>query len=102
MGSIFGRGASKDALSDAVRAGNVELIKAILQKDRSQIDARDSFGSTALHAAVEKGNRRIVELLIQNGANVNAEDNNGRTPIYFAEVRQNGEMEELLRKCGAR
>ncbi len=102
MGSIFGKGASKDALCEAVRSGNMDLIRALLQKQPSLINAKDNFGSTPLHTAVEKGNIRIVELLIQNGADVNAKDNEGRTPTYFAEVRGNCELEDLLRKCGSK
>jgi len=102
MGSIFGRGKSKDKLCDAVSSGNMDLIKALLQKEPSLVNVSDNYGNTPLHTAVEKGNIRIVEFLIQNGADVNAKDNEGRTPAYFAEVRGNYELEDLLRKCGSK
>lgn len=36
----------------------------------ADINAQDSEGRTALHIAIHKGNRSIVEFLLKNGANV--------------------------------
>jgi hypothetical protein len=47
------------------------------------IDSR-SQGSTALTAAIRGGYKKITQLLIDAGANVNAADDNNATPLYFA------------------
>ncbi len=40
---------------------------------------------TALHYAVKQGERKVVELLLQAGANVSATTLSGETPIDFAD-----------------
>jgi len=48
-------------------------------------DARDSYGGTALHAAMFQDNIRIVQLLIDAGYDVNAVGpRNGYTPLHDA------------------
>ena len=39
---------------------------------------------TALHDAALEGHKEIVELLIDNGANVNAKNTIGETPLHQA------------------
>ena len=58
-------------------------------------------GRTALHLAVESGNREIVLLLLQHGANPNLRDGQGRTPLGVVVANENKEMADLLRKHGA-
>lgn len=37
-----------------------------------------------LYKAAQKGNKEIVELLLQNGARPDARDCRGRTPLHFS------------------
>jgi len=46
------------------------------------IDSR-SQGSTALIAAIRGKYKKLTQLLIDAGANVNAADDNNATPLYF-------------------
>jgi ankyrin repeat protein len=39
---------------------------------------------TALHCAVEEGDKAMVKLLLADGADVNAKDNNGNTALHLA------------------
>jgi ankyrin repeat protein len=41
-----------------------------------------------LHDAADKGNREMIELLIENGADVNAANEVGMTPLHFARNRE--------------
>jgi ankyrin repeat protein len=41
-------------------------------------------GMTPLHAAARKGLKKVVELLIHEGADVNAKDDDGDTPLDLA------------------
>jgi ankyrin repeat protein len=57
-------------------------------EQRPSIDDRDALGMTALHWAAARGNTRLVELLLERGANPNLRDNEDRTPVELA--RRNG------------
>src|SRR3954462_9648784 len=39
---------------------------------------------TPLHEAVEKGDRKLVERLLKEGADVNARTTSGETPLHYA------------------
>ena len=56
------------------------------------IFTQDNGGRTALQAACYGGNSRIVELLIENGLNVNQQDRDGWSPLYIACERRNTEI----------
>ncbi|HXH40522.1 MAG TPA: ankyrin repeat domain-containing protein [Thermoanaerobaculia bacterium] len=58
----------------AVRAGDVEQVREILEASPESAMARDSDGATALHYAAEIDHRAIVVLLLDAGAAINARD----------------------------
>jgi ankyrin repeat protein len=58
----------------AVEAGDMECVRALLLAHPELARARDSDGATALHHAAFHGNRYIVSLLCANGADLNARD----------------------------
>ncbi len=53
-------------------------------KEKSLINAKNKYGSNALMVAIGKANLKIVQLLLENGADVNAQNNYGKTPFEFA------------------
>jgi len=54
-----------------------------------------------LHWAAEKGQKEIVKLLIEKGANLNAKTKNNLTPLNLADNNFENEISELLIKNGA-
>lgn len=86
-------------LHKAVSQMQEEDVKLLLEAD-SNLNARDTFGSTPLHTAVQvrqfiyqqQKNAdkeleklfHIVKLLVENGADVNATDIRGATPLHKA------------------
>ncbi|EGD80523.1 hypothetical protein PTSG_01114 [Salpingoeca rosetta] len=77
-------------LFSAVEEGNAEKVAFLVKKHRC-VDARDAVGATALHHAVSNGKLRVVQALLQAGANVNASADNpqvsfktGATPLHYA------------------
>ncbi|KAM0550607.1 hypothetical protein ACHAPJ_008865 [Fusarium lateritium] len=48
-----------------------------------RIDSTDGYGETALHKACEKGNERIVRLLVAEGADVNLVSGSNETPLMI-------------------
>jgi len=53
----------------AVRENHHDLIRRLLDL-RAKVDARNSYGETALMAAAAKGNMEVVQLLVDRGAAV--------------------------------
>ncbi len=73
----------KTALINAVRGGQIKLVKVLLARG-ADIDAKSDTGSTALiYAALDRYNK-IVELLLAKGADVNAKNNSGSTALMHA------------------
>lgn len=60
-----------DTIHLAAYHGNEQRVIELL-KANPDPDDRDSYGGTALHAAMFQDNTRIVELLIDAGFDVNA------------------------------
>lgn len=50
----------------------------------ADINVQSSKGKTALHCAAKAGFLKVINVLIENGANIDATDNNGETPLYEA------------------
>ena len=84
------------ALHEAVRAGNIPIIKELL-KYEANIEARDPDDLTPLHFAVQNSlsyphpNRSshidVVSLLLENGANVHAVSNEeGYSVLHLCDV----------------
>jgi ankyrin repeat protein len=98
--TVGGEGAGS-VLIDAVRSGNLEVVKEILHYGPN-LEARDRKGKTALFAAGESMNNgedgesvECVRVLAKAGAKVDARDKDGNTLLhktYLVDVQ-----EELLR-----
>ena len=65
---------SENDLFAAVRARKSELVREILQRRPDLSRIRDNDGATALHYAAESGDRDIVQILLDAGADINARD----------------------------
>jgi ankyrin repeat protein len=61
----------------------IEAIELCI-KAGADLNAANGTGQTALHAAAQAGQDKIVEFLIAKGANVNAKDQRGNTPLDSA------------------
>jgi cytohesin len=86
-----------------VRAGNLEKVKSMVERNPSLVQAKDDYGEsrTPLHWAVRWDQKEIVEFLIEKGAEVNSRDNSDTTPLYFAVTINQKDLAELLLSQGA-
>ena len=75
--------ADPEAVFSMVRNGRSKRVEEALNEG-FPCDAEDSDGNTLLLMAAQQCNKRIVEMLIIRGANVNHQNAQGNTALHFA------------------
>jgi hypothetical protein len=94
-------GADPDDLRQAVRAGDAGRVHTLL-KQGVPLNGADSLGGTALHDAVWAGEKEIVALLLDAGADVNARHvDAGSTPLHYAVITNHADIAAMLIAKGA-
>ena len=90
-------------LHAASEKGNLAEVTRLLQQDASLVHARlkEPGGDQPLHLAAWQGRRKVVEYLIDAGADVNAKGDSGRTPLHYAMQHDHPSVLKLLLKRGA-
>ena len=58
-------------------------------------------GYSRLHIAANRGNKDVVSLLLERGADIHARDSNQATPLHFAAGGRNKDVVSLLLERGA-
>lgn len=91
----------------AVSANNLNIVKEIIIKKKSNINAQDGIkklygGNTALHLAVLFADVEMVEFLLENGADYNIENYNEQTPLMISKTYNRKNILNLLKKYGAK
>ena len=71
----------------ATKEGNLKQLKILLKNDPELITAKDETGRTPLQWACRGVHIKIVEYLIENGADVNARDIYNITPLHSLSYR---------------
>ena len=97
------------SLWDAAMFGKIEAAKKAIA-DGANVNAKKDDGETPLHwatvEAIDSGSKKVIELLISKGADVNAKIVTGRkkgmTPLAIANMFSSKEIADLLRKHGAK
>ena len=68
----------------AAKYGQYEILKYLLHEFDCKNLVDYEMGRNALHYAVQQSNDQIVDLLIQNGFDVNSTDLYNNTPLHYA------------------
>ena len=93
------------SIREAVKAGNMEAVKQYLDAG-VDVNAKGKYGRTPLHYAATRGLKKIIELLIARGADVNTKievgDYKGQTPLDGAIQWNHTETADFLRKHGGK
>jgi ankyrin repeat protein len=75
---------SHTALHYASRASSFDIVKLLLEKEPDLLDMRTKYAETALLLAAEKGDLKIVEFLLDKGADIMARDYSKNTALHIA------------------
>ncbi|MCI5195099.1 MAG: ankyrin repeat domain-containing protein [Candidatus Electrothrix sp. AW5] len=94
-------------LLEMVKSGDVEAVKSLLEKG-ADVDARDSSqldrGRTALMLAVRNRHKKIVKILIDNGADINLKNDKfslGENALIIAIRNESVDIVKMLLNNGA-
>ena len=89
-----------DTLSDAVRNGDRQAVRALIAK-KTDVNAPTADGTTALMVAAERRDDEAARQLLAAGANARAANRYGVTPLGLAATNGDAPMIEALVKAGA-
>ncbi len=94
--------ARRDApLVEAVKAADVDAVRALVGDPAVDVDAAAADGATALHWAVHRDDVRLVEVLLEAGADVAAANRYGVQPISLAAENGSAAVVGALLDAGA-
>ncbi|MCA9790275.1 MAG: ankyrin repeat domain-containing protein [Candidatus Eremiobacteraeota bacterium] len=74
-------------LFQASHLDRLEMVNLLLARG-AKVNATTRRGSTALHAAANRGSETILALLLENGADPNIRNGRGQTPLVVAVNRR--------------
>lgn len=87
-------------LWSAAKRGDMVVAKLAI-RDGVKVDSRTSYGATALNYAAERGHLKVVNFLVEAGADVNNTDTFYRfTPLSWAHVSGHEEVVKYLEQQG--
>ncbi len=72
-----------------IAVGSPEIARLLLEHGADVNAGAPSIGWTPLHAVVGSGDRELIELYLDSGANIEAQDTNGTTPLKTAILAEN-------------
>ncbi len=82
--------------------GEAGPLKALLKSDPSLVDVIEpDNGRTPLHVAARNGNKELVQILLDNGADPTVRDVNSETPADCARQEGHLDLDKMLREAAA-
>ncbi|XP_077206190.1 fibronectin type 3 and ankyrin repeat domains protein 1 [Paroedura picta] len=88
-------------LHRAVSMNDLNAVLTILQGKQVMVDTLNKLGFTALMVASQKGYSRLVEILVENGAEVNKKNSSGKDSLMIACFSGHLDIVQYLRSQGA-
>jgi ankyrin repeat protein len=98
--SFVSAAAGRPAVIEAVRKGDRETLRSLLQKG-ANVNEAEADGATALHWASYRDDLQSADALLKAGAKVNAANDLGATPLWTASQNGSEAMVKRLLDAGA-
>jgi len=89
-------GTINDDLNSASYAGDIEIMKDLLAIEGIDVNAKNTWGNTALLLASMSGQTEPVAMLLTYGADVNMKDINGYTALMWASMQGHTNLVAML------
>jgi ankyrin repeat protein len=86
---------------EALRKGDIQTVKALVEKSPGILDSRDGDGNTPLHYAAMNGNAEFIIYLLDKGAKLELQNAQVKTPLQVAAMNNRSEAVAALIKRGA-
>ncbi len=93
--------APRTPLESAVRIGNIEIVKYLLESGAQPNLQKHSGGDTSLHAAAIRGDNEILQQLLKYGGDPLRVDYDGNSPLHYAAMFANLDTAKMLLDLGA-
>jgi len=93
---VFVLPALSQEIFDAAQKGDLEKVKALVQKNPDLVKATNNDDDTPLHIAADAGHLEIVRFLVQKGADVNSMNAALRNPVLLAGYKGHKDVVKLL------
>lgn len=82
-------------------AEEIERLKKLVRDSPDLLDSRDDDGNTRLHNAIQQGQLRVAEFLIEQGLDLATVNRRGFMPLHLAAYEGRKSAVELLLRHGA-
>jgi uncharacterized protein len=92
--------AGKSDVADAAMRGDKATVRTLITQ-KTDVNAPQADGATALHWAVHRGDKELVGMLVRAGANPKAANRNGSTPMWLATINGDAAIIAALVEAGA-
>jgi ankyrin repeat protein len=101
VSNALGAADPRPPLVQAAKNGDREAVQTLLKQAKTNVNATEPDGTTALHWASYNDDPAIADLLIRAGVKVNAANDLGVTPLWTACENGSEAMVRLLLSSGA-
>jgi len=72
------------SFSQVCKDGDMDIVKAMMERTHVDLQTKDVNGRTPLHRASVEGRLAVVQYLCEHGADKEASDGNDKTPVHWA------------------
>lgn len=85
----------------AIKSENLPIIELLVNEKYVNLDHQDKDKNTSLHYSVIQRKYELIDLLVDNGADIDVQNADGRTPLMLAAQAGDDKFTDYLLDYGA-